>query len=136
MSKLSINQWDLADRPREKLAEKGPAVLSNAELLAILIGSGTPDESAVDLMRHILDDCKNSLNALGKMDIPQLCQYKGIGPAKAITIIAACEFGKEGGGSACPASQYQEFTGHLPADDAYTEGPPQKRLMCSCSNNQ
>lgn len=94
MSKLSINQWDLADRPREKLAEKGPAVLSNAELLAILIGSGTPDESAVDLMRRILDDCHNSLNALGKMDIPQLCQYKGIGPAKAITIIAACEFGK------------------------------------------
>ena len=94
MNKLNINQWDAADRPREKLAEQGPGALSNAELLAILIGSGNPEESAVDLMRRVLEGCGNSLNALGKKGIEELCKYKGIGPAKAITIIAACEFGK------------------------------------------
>lgn len=94
MKKLSICQWDEADRPREKLAEKGADALSNAELLAILIGSGTQEESAVDLMRRILEGCGNNLNTLGKKGIQELCEYKGIGPAKAITIMAACEFGK------------------------------------------
>jgi DNA repair protein RadC len=68
--------------------------LSDAELLAILIGSGTPGVSAVDLMQDILHDCRNNLNTLGKMSIRQLCEYKGIGEAKAITILAACELGK------------------------------------------
>ena len=94
MNKLSINQWDIEDRPREKLAAKGAAELTKAELLAILIGSGNDEENAVELMRRVLEDCKNSLNTLGKMGIEELCKYRGIGPAKAITIIAACEFGK------------------------------------------
>ncbi len=92
--KPSIAQWDEADRPREKLADLGPAALSNAELLAILIGSGSVHESAVDLTRRLLADCAGSLNTLGKKSIGELCTYNGIGPAKAVTIMAACEFGK------------------------------------------
>ena len=72
----------------------GATALSNAELLAILIGSGNTDESAVALMQRLLNDCQNNLNTLGKMTIRQLCDYKGIGEAKAITILAACELGK------------------------------------------
>ncbi|MBO4786204.1 MAG: hypothetical protein J5510_03970, partial [Prevotella sp.] len=71
-SKLNINQWSEEDRPREKLATMGAEALSNAELLAILIGSGNTEESAVDLMKKILTDCKNSLNSLGKMSIKEL----------------------------------------------------------------
>ncbi|MBO4721045.1 MAG: DNA repair protein RadC [Prevotella sp.] len=93
-SKLTICQWSEDDQPREKLRDKGPQTLSNAELLAILIGSGTPGTSAVELMQEVLNDCNNSLNTLGKMTIRDLCQYKGIGEAKAITILAACELGK------------------------------------------
>ena len=91
---LSITHWAEADRPREKLERLGANALSDAELLAILIGSGTPKESAVDLMKRILNDCKNNLNSLGKLSLHDLEQYKGIGPAKAITILAACEIGK------------------------------------------
>ena len=91
---LSITHWAEADRPREKLERLGANALSDAELLAILIGSGTPKESAVDLMKRILNDCKNNLNSLGKLSLHDLEQYKGIGPAKAITILAACELGK------------------------------------------
>lgn len=96
MIKLSINQWAEEDRPREKLMRLGAAVLSNAELLAILIGSGSQDESAVDLTKRVLADCGNNLNTLGKMTIEQLTggRYKGLGPAKAVAIIAACELGK------------------------------------------
>ena len=92
--KLTIKQWDEADMPREKLERLGAEALSNAELLAILIGSGSQDESAVDLMKRLLNDCNNNLNTLGKKTIPDLCAYKGVGPAKAITILAACELGK------------------------------------------
>ena len=92
--KLSISQWAEEDKPREKLERLGAAALSNAELLAILIGSGSQDESAVDLMKHIMSDCDNNLNSLGKMTIKELTRYKGMGPAKAITILAACELGK------------------------------------------
>ena len=92
--RLSIAHWSEDDQPREKLRDKGPQALSNAELLAILIGSGTPGISAVDLMQDILRDCSNNLNTLGKMTIRQLCDYKGIGEAKAISILAACELGK------------------------------------------
>ena len=94
MEKLNINQWAEEDRPREKMASLGTEALSNAELLAILIGSGSTKESAVDLMKHILADCNNNLNTLGKMSINDLCKYNGIGEAKAITILAACELGK------------------------------------------
>lgn len=92
--KLTIAHWSEDDQPREKLRDKGPEALSNAELLAILIGSGTPGTSAVELMQTVLNSCKNNLNTLGKMSIRELMQYKGIGEAKAITILAACEMGK------------------------------------------
>ena len=93
-SKLNINQWAEEDRPREKMMALGPQALSDAELLAILIGSGNTEESAVDLMKRVLADCNNNLNTLGKMTIHDLMQYNGIGEAKAITILAACELGK------------------------------------------
>lgn len=92
--KLAINEWDVADRPREKFAALGPEALTPAELLAILIGSGNTEESAVELMRRILRDCDNSLNRVGKMSLEQLMRYKGVGEAKAITILAACELGR------------------------------------------
>ena len=94
MEKLNINQWAEEDRPREKMASLGADALSNAELLAILIGSGSTKESAVELMKRLLADCNNNLNTLGKMAIRELCQYNGIGEAKAISILAACELGK------------------------------------------
>ena len=94
VDKLNINQWAEEDRPRERLTALGPQALSDAELLAILIGSGNTKESAVDLMKRVLADCNNNLNTLGKMTIHDLMQYNGIGEAKAITILAACELGK------------------------------------------
>jgi len=93
-NKLTIAHWAEEDRPREKLAALGAEALSSAELLAILIGSGSTTESAVDLMKHVLADCNNNLNTLGKLSVRELMQYKGIGEAKAITILAACELGK------------------------------------------
>ena len=93
-NKLNINQWAEDDRPREKMERLGPQALSDAELLAILVGSGSSKEDAVTLMKRILSDCNNNLNTLGKMTIQQLCEYNGGGPAKAITILAACELGK------------------------------------------
>ena len=93
-SKLNINEWAEEDRPREKLMQLGPAALSDAELLAILVGSGSTKEDAVSLMKRILADCHNNLNTLGKMTIRELCAYNGVGEAKAITILAACELGK------------------------------------------
>ena len=93
-SPLKISQWAEEDRPREKMERLGAEALSDAELLAILIGSGSPQEDAVSLMKHILYDCNNNLNTLGKKSIRDLCQYNGVGPAKAITIMAACELGK------------------------------------------
>ncbi len=92
--KLTINEWAEEDRPREKLERLGADALSNAELLAILIGSGSSTESAVDLMKRVMNDCNNNLNTLGKKSIRDLTGYKGLGPAKAITILAACEMGK------------------------------------------
>lgn len=84
--KLTINQWAEEDRPREKMMLHGVGTLSDAELLAILIGSGNTEDSAVELMRKVLSDYHNSLNELGKTTVDELCHYKGIGPAKAITI--------------------------------------------------
>jgi len=94
MEKLNITQWAEEDRPRERMASLGAEILSNAELLAILIGSGSKKESAVGLMKRLLADCNNNLNTLGKKTIHELCTYNGIGEAKAITILAACELGK------------------------------------------
>lgn len=93
-AQLRITDWSEADRPREKLRDKGAETLSDAELLAILIGSGSTKESAVALMQRILSACDNNLNTLGKMTQQELQNYKGMGPAKAITILAACELGK------------------------------------------
>lgn len=92
--KLSINQWALEDRPREKMMEKGAAALSDAELLAILIGSGNTDESAVELMRRMLLSCDNNLNSLAKWEVSDYSHFKGIGPAKSVTLMAALELGK------------------------------------------
>ena len=92
--KLNINQWAEEDRPREKMMLHGVSALSNAELLAILIGSGNTEDSAVELMRKVLNDYHNNLSELGKASIDELCRFKGIGPAKAITILAASELGK------------------------------------------
>ena len=92
--RLTITQWAEEDRPREKMILHGVSALSNAELLAILIGSGNTEESAVELMRKVLTDYRNNLNELGKASIDELCRYKGIGPAKAISILAASELGK------------------------------------------
>ena len=92
--KLNINQWAEEDRPREKMMLHGVSALSNAELLAILIGSGSTEDSAVELMRKVLNDYHNNLAELGKASIDELCRFKGIGPAKAITILAASELGK------------------------------------------
>lgn len=91
--KLNINQWAQEDRPREKLLAQGARALTDAELLAILIGSGTADENAVELMRRILNDCGGSLQALGRMRLDDFTRYKGVGPAKAVTLMAACELG-------------------------------------------
>lgn len=94
IGKLNINQWAEEDRPREKMMAHGAAVLTDAELLAILIGSGSQDETAVELMRRVLAACGNNLNELGKLSLEQLCDFKGIGPAKAVTLMAACELGR------------------------------------------
>jgi len=91
---LKIKDWALEDRPREKLLYKGISSLSDAELLAILIGSGSNDKSAVDLAREILNIASNNLNRLGKLDVHDLVKLKGIGTAKAINIMAALELGR------------------------------------------
>ena len=89
-----ITNWSEDDRPREKLMLKGKSALSDAELIAILIGSGSRNESAVDLSKRILASVDNNLNALGKLSISQLMTFRGIGEAKAISIIAALELGR------------------------------------------
>ena len=91
---FSIKQWAEDDKPREKLMGKGKAALSDAELIAILIGSGSRNESAVQLSKRILASVDNNLNAIGKLSLKQLMEFKGIGEAKAITIIAALELGR------------------------------------------
>lgn len=94
MEKLTINQWAEEDRPREKMMLKGAEALSDAELLAILIGSGNTEESAVALMQRVLAAAGNDLNRLGKWEIHDFAHFKGLGPAKSITILAALELGK------------------------------------------
>jgi DNA repair protein RadC len=95
MSKLSIKQWAEEDRPREKLLLKGVSSLSDSELVAILIGSGNNEESAVELSKRILLKSENDLNLLARLGVSDLVNnFKGIGEAKAITIIAALELGR------------------------------------------
>ena len=94
MEKLTINRWAEEDRPREKMISKGAQALSNAELLAILIGSGSGEDSAVSLMQKVLAAYGDSLDRVGRLSVEELCHFKGIGPAKAITILAACELGR------------------------------------------
>lgn len=91
---FSIKNWKEDDRPREKLVSKGKEVLSDAELIAILIGSGNRDESAVGLAKRIITHANNNLNELAKLSLNDLMQFKGIGEAKAVTIITALELGR------------------------------------------
>ena len=93
MQKLNINQWAEEDRPREKMMQRGAEALTDAELLGILIGSGSTDESAVSLMQRILATCDNNLNLLAKWEVRDFARFKGMGPAKSITIMAALELG-------------------------------------------
>lgn len=91
---LSIKSWAEDDRPREKMLSKGKKVLTDAELIAILIGSGTQSKSAVQLAQEILHSCKNNLQEFGTWGLKDLLRFKGIGQAKAVTILAAIELGR------------------------------------------
>ncbi|MBR6032821.1 MAG: DNA repair protein RadC [Bacteroidaceae bacterium] len=91
----TIKEWDPEDRPRERLLANGAETLSKAELLAILIGSGVPGKSAVDIMRTILADYGDSLMSLAKASVQELMRYEGIGEAKAVTIVAACQLANQ-----------------------------------------
>ncbi len=93
-SSFSIKEWNANDRPREKLIVQGKNSLTDAELIAILIGSGSREESAVGLGKRILASVDHKINALGKLSVKQLMQFKGIGEAKAITIVAGLELGR------------------------------------------
>lgn len=90
----SIKEWTPEDRPREKLAQKGPSALSNAELLAILINTGTPQRSALDIARELLSLSSDNLLELGKHSLQDIKKVKGLGEKKAVTLIAALELGK------------------------------------------
>ena len=93
--RLTVRDWAEDDKPREKMLRKGAQSLSDAELLAILIGSGSKDETVVELSRRILHDCQDNLNELARLSINDLCKsYKGIGEAKAISIMACMELGR------------------------------------------
>lgn len=94
MKKLKIKDWSEEDRPREKLIQKGIQTLTDAELIAVLIGSGNRELSAVELSKYILSDNGNDLNKIAKKSVKKLTEYKGIGEAKAISILAALELGK------------------------------------------
>jgi DNA repair protein RadC len=103
-SKITIKTWAEEDRPREKLLSQGRRTLTDAELIAILIGSGSTTETAVELSKRILHSCSNDLNALAKLTVVELCKFKGIGEAKAISIIAALEIGRRRKDSEQPVS--------------------------------
>ena len=91
---LSLKAWAEEDRPREKMLLKGKAALADAELVAILIGSGSVDENAIELAKRILASVNNNLSELGRRNLKELMRFKGIGEAKAITIAAALEIGR------------------------------------------
>lgn len=112
---FSIREWNENDRPREKLLVKGKNALTDAELVAILIGSGSKEESAVSLSQRILSSVDNQLHQLGKLSVKQLMQFKGIGEAKAITIVAGLELGRRRGNE--HTSTLQKITS---SKDVYT----------------
>jgi DNA repair protein RadC len=127
---FSIKNWSEDDRPREKLLHKGRLTLSDAELIAILIGSGSRDESAVSLSKRILASVNHQLNALGKLSVQQLMEFKGIGEAKAITIVAAAELGRRRKAESAPEKVkitsskavfelLQPIMGELPHEEFY-----------------
>lgn len=89
-----INKWGISDRPREKMQEKGPAQLSDAEIIAILIATGSGNKSAIDLARSLLKSSNNDISELSRMPTSEMCKTKGIGPAKATTLQAAFELGR------------------------------------------
>lgn len=93
-NRKSIKEWAEDERPREKLLLKGTESLSNSELIAILIGSGTQHHSALEVAQSLLSRCKNNLSDLGKLNVSDLMDIKGIGPARAVTIAAALELGR------------------------------------------
>ena len=127
--KLNINEWAVEDRPREKMMLHGVGALSDAELLAILIGSGNREETAVELMRRILASCHNDLNELGKMGLEELCTFKGIGDAKAVAILAASELGKR----RASAERSRERTTITSSKDIYAYFHP---LLCDLSGEE
>ncbi|MFP4663416.1 MAG: RadC family protein [Bacteroidales bacterium] len=94
MTLQSIKSWAEQDRPREKLLEKGASALTDAELIAILLGSGSRNMSAVELARHMLAQYDNNLSRLGKASADELCRFQGVGHAKAVSIAAAMELGR------------------------------------------
>jgi len=94
MEKLTVKAWAEEDRPREKFVQKGRHTLSDAELIAILFGSGSRDETAVELARRVLQGCGNDLQALGRLQLTDLTGYRGIGEAKAVALMAALELGR------------------------------------------
>lgn len=100
--KLPIRNWAEDDRPREKLLQKGRAVLSNTELLAILIGSGSKSRSAIDIAKDILNEFDNNLNHLAKCSVADLCRIKGVGKARAIGIVSALELARRRDGAEVP----------------------------------
>jgi DNA repair protein RadC len=129
MTKLTIKDWAVEDRPREKMLRKGVSALSDAELLAILIGSGNSKESAVQLSQRILHFADNNLNRLGKFTIKELTnEFKGIGEAKAVTIAAALELGRRRNDSEHPRQEKI-----LCSNDAYLLFKP---LLCDLHHEE
>lgn len=120
--RMSIKSWAVEDRPREKLLQRGRQELSDAELLAILLGSGNRQETAVGLARRILHAMDNDLNRLGRVSVTELKKFPGIGEAKAITILAALELGRRRQSTAiqerpqitCSRDAYDIFQANLP----------------------
>ena len=112
MSKLSITQWAREDQPREKLLTKGRSTLSNAELIAILINTGSQEQSAVEIAQKILSATNNDLNELAKLSTDELMRFNGIGKAKAISIVSALELGRRRNGN----NPAQPFKIKTPAD--------------------
>lgn len=106
--RLSINQWAETDRPREKMLSYGAMALSDAELLAILVGSGNREENAVELMRRVLFSCNNDLNVLAKWEISDFARFKGMGPAKSVAVMAALELGRRR--KDAPVTKYDKIT--------------------------
>ena len=115
----SIKSWAADDRPREKMIAKGKSALSNAELIAILIGSGQGGRSAVALAREILSECNDDLVELSKLSFEELTRHKGIGEAKAISIIAALELGRRR--SLCPTTERPTISNSQEAYDPQEE---------------